>query len=159
MEKRIFDLSAQGTPLYHFWSSYIGLAHSLSYWVFTDIFEEEGPAPEAFHGGFGLQTIHGIPKPSYHAYSMLHQLGDTLLEKGEDYIITKDDAGRLRGLFYHYPEEVPSALPMSVYPDHDSAEKVQNTGTAMPPGCGRKWAARQTCPPNSAAFLRPTPLP
>ena len=41
MEKRIFDLSAQGTPLYHFWSSYIGLAHSLSYWVFTDIFEEE----------------------------------------------------------------------------------------------------------------------
>ena len=85
MEKRIFDLSAQGTPLYHFWSSYIGLAHSLSYWVFTDIFEEEGPAPEAFHGGFGLQTIHGIPKPSYHAYSMLHQLGDTLLEKGEDY--------------------------------------------------------------------------
>lgn len=63
----------------------IGLAHSLSYWVFTDIFEEEGPAPEAFHGGFGLQTIHGIPKPSYHAYCMLHQLGNTLLEKGEDY--------------------------------------------------------------------------
>lgn len=85
MEKRIFDLSAQGTPLYHFWSSYIGLAHSLSYWVFTDIFEEEGPAPEAFHEGFGLQTIHGIPKPSYHAYCMLHQLGNTLLEKGEDY--------------------------------------------------------------------------
>ena len=24
MEKRIFDLSAQGTPLYHFWSSCIG---------------------------------------------------------------------------------------------------------------------------------------
>ena len=108
----------------------IGLAHSLSYWVFTDIFEEEGPAPEAFHGGFGLQTIHGIPKPSYHAYCMLHQLRNTLLEKGEDYIITKDDAGRLRGLFYHYPEEVPSALPMSAYPDHDSAEKIQNTGTA-----------------------------
>jgi xylan 1,4-beta-xylosidase len=28
-------------------------AQSMSYWVFTDIFEEPGPRFEAFHGGFG----------------------------------------------------------------------------------------------------------
>jgi xylan 1,4-beta-xylosidase len=29
-------------------------ANSMSYWVFTDIFEEAGPRFESFHGGFGL---------------------------------------------------------------------------------------------------------
>lgn len=38
------------------------LADSLSYWVFTDIFEEGGGGPETFHGGFGLMSMHGIRK-------------------------------------------------------------------------------------------------
>lgn len=106
----------------------IGLADSLSYWVFTDIFEEEGPAPEAFHGGFGLQTIHGIPKPSYHAYRMLHQLGSRLLEKGDGYLVTRDDAGKLHALICHYPENITDSIPMFPYPDHEGAEALQYMG-------------------------------
>ena len=32
----------------------------MSYWTFTDIFEENGPAPTPFHGGFGLLNLQGI---------------------------------------------------------------------------------------------------
>lgn len=45
-----------------------------SYWTFTDIFEECGLCSTPFHGGFGLLTIHGIPKPSYRAFQLLDKL-------------------------------------------------------------------------------------
>lgn len=45
-----------------------------SYWTFTDIFEECGLCSTPFHGGFGLLTIHSIPKPSYRAFQLLNKL-------------------------------------------------------------------------------------
>lgn len=107
----------------------IGLTDSLSYWVFTDIFEEEDPGPEAFHGGFGLLTTHGIRKPSYHAYRFLNQLGHELLQQTSHYTLTKDEAGRLKGIFYHYPEEMKAAVPIATYPAHEKAEEIQAVGT------------------------------
>ena len=43
-------------------------AQSMSYWTFTDIFEEAGPRWEAFHGGFGLINYEDINKPAFYAY-------------------------------------------------------------------------------------------
>ena len=41
----------------------------LSFWVFTDIFEEGGMYPDPYSTGFmpvdGLMNVYGIPKPSY----------------------------------------------------------------------------------------------
>ena len=54
-------------------------ANSMSYWTFTDIFEEAGPAVTAFHGGFGLMNLQGIRKPTFFAYQFLHELGGTEL--------------------------------------------------------------------------------
>jgi len=56
-----------------------GLAESVMYWTFTDIFEEKGGGPTPFHGGFGMMTFQGWKKPSYHAFRMLHALGDEQL--------------------------------------------------------------------------------
>jgi xylan 1,4-beta-xylosidase len=53
---------------------------SMSYWTFTDIFEENGPPPSPFHGGFGLLNLQGIKKPAYFAYQFLNQLGKTELK-------------------------------------------------------------------------------
>jgi len=39
--------------------------NSMSYWVFTDIFEEAGPRFTPFHGGFGLVNYQGINKPAF----------------------------------------------------------------------------------------------
>lgn len=55
-----------------------------SIWCFSDIFEELHPFPQEFHGGFGILTQNGIPKPVYHALKMLHDAGDTRLDLGPD---------------------------------------------------------------------------
>ena len=53
-----------------------GLVDGYSFWTFSDIFEENEFPSVPFHGGFGLSTLHGIPKPSYRAFELLHDLGD-----------------------------------------------------------------------------------
>lgn len=47
-----------------------------SVWCFSDIFEEMHMFHEEFHGGFGLLSHHGIPKPSYYALKFLSQVGE-----------------------------------------------------------------------------------
>jgi len=56
---------------------------SMSYWVFTDIFEEPGPPMTPFHGGFGLLTVQSIKKPAYFAYQFMDQLGPTELKNDD----------------------------------------------------------------------------
>ena len=46
-----------------------------SFWTFTDIFEENYLPSRPFHGGFGLLNLHGIAKPVYRAFELLHGLG------------------------------------------------------------------------------------
>lgn len=53
-----------------------GLADSLSYWTFSDVFEEQGVIKKSFYGGFGLMAEYGVPKPSFNAFKLLHRLGD-----------------------------------------------------------------------------------
>src|SRR5207248_1412002 len=52
-----------------------GLVDGYSFWTFTDIFEENYFPSLPFHGGFGLLTIHGVRKPVYRAFELLHRLG------------------------------------------------------------------------------------
>ncbi len=52
-----------------------GLVQGYSFWTFTDIFEENYFPSVPFHGGFGLLNLHGIPKPTYRAFELLHRLG------------------------------------------------------------------------------------
>ena len=47
---------------------------TLSYWCFSDVFEEGGCDSTPFHNGYGIQTIYGIPKPVYRAFEMLSAL-------------------------------------------------------------------------------------
>lgn len=58
----------------------VGLVKGYSYWTFTDIFEEGGMPSAAFHGGFGLLTLQGVPKAGYRAFELLHLLGEGLYE-------------------------------------------------------------------------------
>ena len=71
-----------------------GYANMLSYWVYTDIFEENGPPTQCFHGGFGLFNMNSIPKPTYYAYTFLHRLGDTeLVCNDEDSYVCRSETG------------------------------------------------------------------
>jgi xylan 1,4-beta-xylosidase len=53
-----------------------GLTNMMSYWTFSDVFEEQGVVKQPFYGGFGLIAAGDIPKPSYNAFKLLHLLGD-----------------------------------------------------------------------------------
>ena len=110
----------------------IGLADSLSFWAFTDVFEETGAGDSIFHGGFGLINYQGIVKPSFHAYRMLSHLGDTLLYRDEHAFFTKKE-GKLAALLYHYP--LSSTVSMSPYPDRSRAQKELETGEAVTVSC------------------------
>jgi xylan 1,4-beta-xylosidase len=56
-----------------------GLVQGYSYWTFSDIFEENYFPSVPFQGGFGLLNIHGIAKPAYRAFQLLHELGAEML--------------------------------------------------------------------------------
>lgn len=55
-----------------------------SIWCFTDIFEELHPFPQEFHGGFGLLSQHGIPKPGYYGMRLLADAPDQRIDLGPD---------------------------------------------------------------------------
>ncbi|PYU24213.1 MAG: glycosyl hydrolase family 39 [Acidobacteria bacterium] len=52
-----------------------GLVQMMSYWTFSDVFEEQGVVKEPFYGGFGLLAERGLPKPAFNAFKLLHYLG------------------------------------------------------------------------------------
>eukprot|EP00928_Gymnodinium_smaydae_P066544 TRINITY_DN49537_c0_g1_i1.p1 TRINITY_DN49537_c0_g1~~TRINITY_DN49537_c0_g1_i1.p1 ORF type:complete len:532 (-),score=72.86 TRINITY_DN49537_c0_g1_i1:69-1664(-) len=51
----------------------------LSWWTFTDVFEEDWMRSTPFHNGFGMMTVHGIRKPVWRAFEMLAEAGDKRL--------------------------------------------------------------------------------
>ncbi len=73
-----------------------GLVNMMSFWTFSDVFEEGGPLPKPFVGMFGLRAKGGINKPSYYGYGLLHELGDRrIANAATDAIVTKTAQGGL----------------------------------------------------------------
>lgn len=61
-----------------------GMVEALGYWTFSDVFDEQGVVKRPFYGGFGLIAAGGLPKPSYNAFKLLHQLGDKRIPVASD---------------------------------------------------------------------------
>jgi xylan 1,4-beta-xylosidase len=73
-----------------------GLVNEMSYWTFSDVFEEQGVVKQPFYGGFGLIAAGGIPKPSFAVFQMLHQLGQARLAlDSESALATRSADGSL----------------------------------------------------------------
>jgi len=78
-------------------------ANSMSYWVFTDIFEEAGIRATPFHGGFGLLNYQGIKKPAFFAYQFLNQLGETELVNSDSASwVCKSKNGNIQALLWNF---------------------------------------------------------
>jgi xylan 1,4-beta-xylosidase len=70
-----------------------GLVQGMSYWTYTDLFEEPGPPPTPFHGGFGLINREGIRKPAFFAYKYLHALrGNEVPSSDAESLLASDGA-------------------------------------------------------------------
>jgi len=73
-----------------------GLTNMMSYWTFSDVFEEQGVVKEPFYGGFGLIAEDELPKPAFNAFKMLHQLGDVRIPVvADDVLVTRRKDGAL----------------------------------------------------------------
>jgi xylan 1,4-beta-xylosidase len=85
-----------------------GLTQMMSYWTFSDVFEEQGVIKTPFYGGFGLLAEGGIPKSSFNAFALLHQLGTTRLDVNSDSVLAtlrKDGSFAVAAWNLFLPEE------------------------------------------------------
>ncbi len=80
-----------------------GLTESMSYWSFSDVFEEQGVVRTPFYGGFGLVAVDGIPKPALNAFAMLHKLGDRRFQlANESALATRSEDGSVEVALWNY---------------------------------------------------------
>ncbi|HEY0264553.1 MAG TPA: glycosyl hydrolase family 39 [Granulicella sp.] len=84
-----------------------GIVQMMSYWTFSDVFEEQGVIRTPFYGGFGVLGEWGIPKPAFNAFAMLHRLGDTRLAiegNPENALATRAADGSLVVALWNYAD-------------------------------------------------------
>lgn len=95
-EQAVTDSIYMGPWIAHTISKCDGMTSMMSYWTFSDVFEEGGPIKTPFYGGFGLVAEDDIPKPSYDAFMLLHELGEERLPApAEEAIVTRRADGTL----------------------------------------------------------------
>jgi xylan 1,4-beta-xylosidase len=90
---------------------------ALSFWTFSDVFEEGGPAQRSFDGQFGLRATGGINKPSFYDFALLHKLGtQRLASNDDDIIVTKLPDGALAIALWNLaaPNQPPARKPISL---------------------------------------------
>jgi xylan 1,4-beta-xylosidase len=64
------------------------------YRTFSDVFKEQGPVKQPLYGGYGLIAPGGIPKPTFDAFALLHQLGDERIASPDpDVLVTRRKDG------------------------------------------------------------------
>jgi xylan 1,4-beta-xylosidase len=82
-----------------------GLVQDMSYWTFSDVFEEGGVVKTPFYGGFGLLAVGGIPKPAFNAFALLHELGEERFSaEAEGALLTRRGDGALVLAIWNYTE-------------------------------------------------------
>jgi xylan 1,4-beta-xylosidase len=92
-----------------------GLTQMMSYWTFSDVFEEQGVVKQPFYGGFGLIAAGGIPKPSYYGFEVLHSLGDRRIENSNrNVLVTKTGGGALIIALWNIANPGSTGTPRSV---------------------------------------------
>ncbi|MEN3540779.1 hypothetical protein AAH991_37095 [Microbispora sp. ZYX-F-249] len=106
------------------------LADSFSYWTFCDVFEEVGVPASLFHGGFGLLTHRQIKKPAYHLYAFMARMGEELLARGEDHLVTRDGDGRVTVLAWA-PVDVAGGPPVDGHTVRLSVPVASPSGAAF----------------------------
>lgn len=47
---------------------------TLSFWSYSDLFEEGGMDSQPWHNGYGIMNVNGVPKPIYRMFEMLRAL-------------------------------------------------------------------------------------
>lgn len=92
-----------------------GKVDLMSFWTFSDVFEEFGVVKRPFYGGFGMIAAGNIPKASFNAFSLLHKLGTRRIPVNSDSVLaTRRDDGSLAIAVWNYAEPEEAGAPMQI---------------------------------------------
>jgi len=124
-----------------------GLLQGMSYWTYTDLFEEPGPPHESFHGGFGLLNREGIRKPAYFAYKYLHAFQGENVPTSDSQAMLAEKDGNLSAVIWDFeqPEQKVSNRPFytKLVPMH-AAVPVRLSVEHLTPGAEYRLEVRRT---------------
>ena len=119
-----------------------GLVNMLSYWTFSDVFDEQGVIKKPFYGGFGLVAEGGVPKPSFNAFRLLHMLGRERIPVNSDSVLaTRHKDGSLSIAVWNYSDPEQPGAPKQISLDFTGLKGKQrvtiyrldaNHGNALP---------------------------
>lgn len=105
-----------------------GMAQGMSYWTYTDLFEEPGPPTAPFQGGFGLLNPQGIRKPAYFAYKYLHALQGESIPTSDSQAMLSTKDGNVTGVIWDFEQPEQNVSNRSFYtkviPSHKAATVV-----------------------------------
>jgi xylan 1,4-beta-xylosidase len=124
-----------------------GLVQGMSYWTYTDLFEEPGPPTAPFQGGFGLLNPQGIRKPAFFAYKYLHALqGDRLKTTDPQAMLSTQD-GNVVAVIWDFEQPDQKVSNRSFYtkliPSHATAP-VQLQVTRLVPSISYRIEVHRT---------------
>jgi xylan 1,4-beta-xylosidase len=114
-----------------------GLAQHMSYWTYSDLFEEPGPPDAPFHGGFGMMTREGIRKPVWFAYRYLAALQGKEVPSSDGYSWAATDGEQVQALVWDWRQPEQDASNRSFF---GKPQPSRDAGTAtvelrhLPPG-------------------------
>ncbi len=95
-QKQVTDSAYMGPFLANTIRECDGLTEIMSYWTFSDVFEEQGVVKTPFYGGFGILAERGIPKAAFNDFALLHRLGETRLDANSgSVLVTRRKDGSL----------------------------------------------------------------
>jgi xylan 1,4-beta-xylosidase len=107
-----------------------GLTTMMSYWTFSDVFEEQGVVKTPFYGGFGLLAVNNISKAAFNDFALLHRLGDTRLDvQSENALVTRRKDGSLVVAVWNLflPEETGAAKTFKLHFSGRTPKTVRTT--------------------------------
>ncbi|MDO1529238.1 glycosyl hydrolase family 39 [Fulvimonas sp. R45] len=110
-----------------------GKVNMMSYWTFSDVFEEGGVVRSPFYGGFGLIAERNIPKPAFNAFAMLHRLGDVRLPAPSDAVLaTRRTDGTLVLALWNYAPPVGDTASYAVGQPKGDAKHFEVDVSSLP---------------------------
>jgi xylan 1,4-beta-xylosidase len=114
-EAKITDSLFMGPWLAETLSRCDGLTDMMSYWTFSDVFEEQGVVKRPFYGGFGLIAAGGIPKPVFNAFKILHGLGTERYDVDSEHVlVTRRADGSFVIALWNYVAPGGSGAPITI---------------------------------------------
>lgn len=106
-----------------------------SYWLYSDLFGEFNDWEGIFYGGAGLITKNGIKKPGFYVFKLLNNLGSEIIDKGDNYIITKNEKNGVEVFYtnykhfnedyYKYSESITDIKEIYTVFKDDNSEKIK----------------------------------